>query len=468
MTRWRRLASNGISRACVTLALVASAGAAQEIRVGSEFQVNTYTQNDQLQAAVAVAGNGDFVIAWTSDLQDGNQRGVFARRFSSNGSALTGGLQANQFTSFNQERPSVAAVAGGDFVVVWGSSGQDGSSDGVFSRRFGSSGTALGVEVRVNATTSGYQNSPSVAASPSGAYVVAWTSAQNGDADIFAQRYSSAGSAVGGELAVNATTASGQRDSAVAVSATGDFIVVWTSYTNGSSDDVMGRRFSSAGTPLANEFRVNSYTDGVQERASVSVSASGDFVVVWEDGGQDGSYGGVFGRRFSSAGSPLGTGFQVNAYTMGFQSTPAVASKGDGDFIATWTSAQGGGSDDVWARLFSSTGAALSGEILVNTFVANPQSFPALALKSGRLVVAWASIDQDGGDNGIFAQRFAIPIPLDVDGDGEVNPLTDGVLKLRYEFGFRGDDLVSGAVNLGGCTRCAAAAIEVYLAGIAE
>jgi hypothetical protein len=42
------------------------------------------------------------------------------------------------------------------------------------------------------------------------------------------------------------------------------------------------------------------------------------------------------------------------------------------------------------------------------------------------------------------------------------------VLKLRYEFGFRGDDLVSGAVNLGGCTRCAAAAIEVYLAGIAE
>ena len=37
---------------------------------------------------------------------------------------------------------------------------------------------------------------------------------------------------------------------------------------------------------------------------------------------------------------------------------------------------------------------------------------------------------------------------------------------LRYLFGFRGATLTTGAVDLAGCTRCDAAAIEAYLAGI--
>ena len=56
-----------------------------------------------------------------------------------------------------------------------------------------------------------------------------------------------------------------------------------------------------------------------------------------------------------------------------------------------------------------------------------------------------------------------MPILLDVDGDGSADALTDGVLLLRYLFGFRGATLVAG-VDLGGCTRCDATAIEAYLA----
>jgi hypothetical protein len=57
-------------------------------------------------------------------------------------------------------------------------------------------------------------------------------------------------------------------------------------------------------------------------------------------------------------------------------------------------------------------------------------------------------------------------VTLDIDGDGVSDPLTDGVLILRYMFGFRGSVLVTGAVDLVDCTRCTAPAIEDYLAGI--
>lgn len=51
---------------------------------------------------------------------------------------------------------------------------------------------------------------------------------------------------------------------------------------------------------------------------------------------------------------------------------------------------------------------------------------------------------------------------LDVDGNGTSDALTDGILTVRYEFGFSGTTLTDGAVGVG-CTRCDAAAIESYL-----
>jgi len=67
---------------------------------------------------------------------------------------------------------------------------------------------------------------------------------------------------------------------------------------------------------------------------------------------------------------------------------------------------------------------------------------------------------------GLATGRVAIPLaPLDVDGNGGAEPLTDGVLVMRYLSGLRGEDLIAGAVDTEHCTRCTAEAIESYLAG---
>lgn len=51
----------------------------------------------------------------------------------------------------------------------------------------------------------------------------------------------------------------------------------------------------------------------------------------------------------------------------------------------------------------------------------------------------------------------------DIDGDGEVVALTDGLLLLRYAFGFRDAALIAGAVDLASCTRCTADEIETFI-----
>ena len=54
---------------------------------------------------------------------------------------------------------------------------------------------------------------------------------------------------------------------------------------------------------------------------------------------------------------------------------------------------------------------------------------------------------------------------LDIDGNGEVKPLTDGLLVLRYLFGFRGDSLIDGVIA-SDATRNTANEIEEYLNSI--
>jgi hypothetical protein len=65
----------------------------------------------------------------------------------------------------------------------------------------------------------------------------------------------------------------------------------------------------------------------------------------------------------------------------------------------------------------------------------------------------------------VTARIEAIETELDIDNDGETDALTDGMLLMRWTFGVRGQLLVQGAVDED-CKRCNAASIENYLDGL--
>lgn len=72
--------------------------------------------------------------------------GIFGRRFDSAGVALGKQFRVNSYTRFQQDYPSVASDASGNFVVVWTSHMQDGDGFGIFAQRYDSGGAALGPE----------------------------------------------------------------------------------------------------------------------------------------------------------------------------------------------------------------------------------------------------------------------------------------------------------------------------------
>jgi hypothetical protein len=154
-------------------------------------------------------------------------------------------MLVNANTAFNQVDPAVAMDADGDYVVAWQSSGQDTGGYGIYSQRFNAAGAAEGGETRVNTTTFSEQQHPAVAMDADGDYIVTWHSdgQDGGDFGVYTQRYDALGATQGHETRVNATTSRGQIDPAVASDADGDAVFAWVSDSqDGSVSGIYARR----------------------------------------------------------------------------------------------------------------------------------------------------------------------------------------------------------------------------------
>ncbi len=114
------------------------------------------------------------------------------------------------------------------------------------------------------------------------------------------------------EILVTQSIVGQQLRATAAMDQTGNFVVSWYNQMLGDDGGVIdpreiyARRFAANGTPIANEFRVNTTTTGVQGKAVAAMDASGDFVVVWQSIGQDGSDSGIYAQRFNSSGVAQG------------------------------------------------------------------------------------------------------------------------------------------------------------------
>src|SRR5258705_527358 len=219
--------------------------------IDAEFLVNTTTAAIQNQPAIASDAEGDFVIVWHGS-GPGDTGGIFAQRYAATGAPLGSEFRVNTYTFNEQSFPSVAMDADGDFVVTWMSNGQDGSDYGIYAQRYTAAAAAVpvGSEFRVNTFTIGAQRLPSVALDADGDFVVAWQSAaQDGSGyGIYAKRYTAAGAVIGAEFRVNTFTTGAQINPSVAVDADGDFVVAWQSNgQDGSGYGVYAQRYTPAG-----------------------------------------------------------------------------------------------------------------------------------------------------------------------------------------------------------------------------
>ncbi|NJR64809.1 MAG: hypothetical protein HC772_04970, partial [Leptolyngbyaceae cyanobacterium CRU_2_3] len=190
-----------------------------------------------------------------------------------------------------------------------------------------------GGELQINTFTLGKQSTQSleqgttepqsrptraVAMDPTGGFVVVWTSQSQDDPNgllgggggVYAQRYDNTGNPVGLEFQINTTVTLDQDTPSIAMDASGNFVVTWTSFQGGAArQEVLARRYDKNGTPLSDEVIVNTFFQDAQQNSSIAMNATGEYIITWsserQDAGGAGSWG-VYAQRYNADGTKRG------------------------------------------------------------------------------------------------------------------------------------------------------------------
>jgi hypothetical protein len=198
---------------------------------GIEFRVNSDTTNSQRNAVIAMDNDGDFVITWQSENLLIPNYGIYAQRYSAAGIVQGPQVTVSSVANVFPMLPDIAIDSDGNFVITWQRVTTDGIKSDVYARRYSSIGNSIGSEFRVNTYTTNTQSGPFIAMDSDGDFVISWGSdGQDGSSyGIYAQQYNTSGVAQGTEFRVNTFTSGQQWVYSIDTNGDEGFIISWIS-----------------------------------------------------------------------------------------------------------------------------------------------------------------------------------------------------------------------------------------------
>lgn len=302
--------------------------------------------------------------------------------------ALTLGGEINVSSGSNRLEAATASSSNGSSVIVWTERLSSTDSD-IKALRYDSRGNPVGSTITINNTSSTRDSEPAVAMDSFGDFVVSWTRTfSNGDKDIRAARFSSAGvnrSGVNSSISIVDSTKP-EYDSSVAVASNGDFVVSYTLDFSSTDRDVKARMYRDNGSFVS---EINVAVSGSREYDSqVARAPSGQFAITYTVD-QSSSNSNVMLKRYSAAGGLVNT--HTIAGSSRHERRPSVSMDNSGNSVVAFEMVFSSGDTDIKARRVSNVGV-MGGEINVQS-ASTDESSPVVSLHrtNGRFVVAYTT-----------------------------------------------------------------------------
>ncbi|MET7281731.1 hypothetical protein ABZS29_26080 [Kribbella sp. NPDC005582] len=356
----RTLAITGV--AVTALGLMAPTASAH-IAAPVWTAANSTSTGDQDAPAIAINRTGYVAVVWEDDRDTDNatdnvHSDIWLRLFRNGTAVYEKKLSAggdSGVTNWRHLHPDVGLDDKGNAVVVWQ---DDPDGNGYYNIPYRVVNTAGTVTASGNANSSatGQQINPRVSVDPDGApsggavaFTAVWEDIQTGTpATVKAAGYTGPTTRA---WEVTASQTTGQHHNPdVAVSASGDAVVVWDEDGDANAAYNVGlvRLAKANGAVNLSRRTANSLGDGQQIHASVAANFNGDFAVAWES--DHTGTAGAWTRTFDANGTARFVEVQVAAGGK----APSVGIDDVEQTVVGWT-AQATDSD-VWVRGFTPAG----------------------------------------------------------------------------------------------------------------
>lgn len=462
--------------------------------MGNEFRVNGYQNNWQRDADIATFRDGSFVIVYESyvnNYDDGpSATVVMQQRFDAQGRFLGDEEIVDGSDGSSSEDARVTTLSDGGYVVVFTFDNYDdilSTDDKVFAKVYNADGNARTGAIRVDnfANPDAEAVLPAAVATANGGFRVVFGGERagpgvNGIEQVYSRAFDRNGNAIEARPAL-LNVNEGQFDQIYAHTvqlANGRSVAVWNSEgsfeigTDLDSNEVRGTIFGPGGNPIRRDFHLTDNIGtvgfgGDGRGYNVGALNNGGFAISHLGYGSDiGSdvLNIVRVRLFDDDGRATTRAITVHR-TEEVAYDTAVTQLASGEIVVVWeqySETRGDSDFDIYGRILSSSGRALSGvfEVGQDRFDGDSQEDPEIAaLAGGGFVVTYTSDSIDADNDGVAARIFgrggAGDDRIGVDATGTMaglggNDVITGNGRANALFGNAGDDRLAG---LGGADR---------------
>ncbi|MEZ6095183.1 MAG: tandem-95 repeat protein [Pirellulaceae bacterium] len=378
----------------------------------TEFLVNTSTAHTQVtsgegrgsQNAVAIGADGSYVVGWSDNNADGSGWGVFSQRFDYQGSAIGSAVRINQVASDDQSMASVAMDGSGRYAVVWNSQDQDGDNAGVYMRRFNADGTAIDTnDLLINsASTDGDQFMPAIAINDSGEMIVTWFDDDNDtlQAIQFDMDTVASGGIVPGTTLAIANNSKIDQPS-VDINNSGDFVIAYE-----LDKKPYLKRYNAAGIQVGSAININTlnFFNAEERFPVVALQDDGEIFVAYEST----IVPGIWLKHYDAGGNSYGLATQVHGGSG--DTSPSITKGNDGSIFVTYEAFGDGDDKGVYVQKYSSAGVKIGSAFQVNESAAQSQHLASLAaINQDNFVVVWSGNGTQVNNidsSGVFVRQY--------------------------------------------------------------
>jgi Ca2+-binding RTX toxin-like protein len=279
--------------------------------VTSEFLLDPLASVPLFGAKMARLPDGRFVSTYTAASLDApGEADVRGRVISADGSSA-GSLDV-AVGSFVEVLSDVTALTDGGFAFSW-QRVLGGQNADIYISVYNADGTVRHAPVAANVDPD-HSNNSSIAALAGGGFVVAWESEPAGgfDEEVRFRRFDAAGNPLDAAATGVLIDAVGFNNENIRIAGLpdGGFVVAYEDDEWGTATDITARVYNADGTPRSGFFQANSVLNGAstfgdQEWPSLTVAPEGYFVVGWRSDNVQ------LIQAFTAFGNPIGQSIPV-------------------------------------------------------------------------------------------------------------------------------------------------------------
>ena len=420
----------------------------------TEFRVSQAAIGHLYGPAVVALSNGGFVVAWERTwIKDDGQgpdcgyflgaggdgvpgRGVFLRRYASDGTPLGDEERANQTILGDQENVALAPAEDGGFLVAWQSCPldggvlmlpgfcqtteghwytPDGTGCGVVGVRYQPDGTP-GQEVLLNPPDIADETSPYLLPLAGGGFVGIWEyGAWSSFSNIWAASLDDTGQPDGFQIPITQYNKSYQRRPRAVQLESGAVMLAWRSSSSSDLDPTPAARVVDLdGQFQTDVVAVAPNSKGGESYVDLLPIVDDEVMLVWRESVADTNIQECKGRRFNTLGVPVSSTIDLVEYQYSVFGGCQFGAMNDGSLVATYGLWPGHELQDtdpsiegIFAQFLDASGQPLSDRLAVSSMLAGVQDSPRIAVfPNGTIIIVWSVFVAEDNEYVLFAQRF--------------------------------------------------------------